>query len=337
MRIGRSDGTEEVGINIVAIGGGTGLSVLLRGLKKITEHLTAIVTVADDGGGSGILREDLGMLPPGDIRNCILALANEEPVLQELFDYRFSEGRLAGQSFGNLMIAAMLGISGSFEEAIKRVSDIFAITGEVFPATESSAYLRAELRDGTIVYGESAIPQVAFQRKSPIARIWAEPEDLVCSQSAIRRVETADLIILGPGSLFTSVIPPLMVRNLVDAVNASDAKIFYISNIMTQMGETDGFTPCRHVDALLRHTNLARIDHVLVNRAPIDKSHTEKYLGAQSSQSLLFEADRQWFRENHIHLIEGDFIAYRKGYVVHDADAIGSAILENFERRYWNP
>lgn len=321
-------------MNIVAIGGGTGLSVLLRGLKTVTENLTAIVTVADDGGGSGVLREDLGMLPPGDIRNCILALANKEPALQELFDYRFDEGRLAGQSFGNLMIAAMLGISGSFEEAVRRVSDIFAITGNVYPATESPSFLRAELENGKVVYGESAIPQVAYQQKSPIKRIWSDPDYAECSESAIMKIKEADIIILGPGSLFTSVIPPLLIQNLVEAINLSNAKIFYVSNIMTQMGETDEFTPLEHIQAILQHTALKRIDCMLVNNAEIDEGHVRKYKEAKSVQSLLGPSGAAEIARKGIFVIEDDFIAYRKGYVVHNAEKIAWNILENFEKTY---
>lgn len=310
------------------------MSVILRGLKKITEHLTAIVTVADDGGGSGVLREDLGMLPPGDIRNCILALANKEPVLQELFDYRFSEGRLSGQSFGNLMIAAMLGISGSFESAVKRVSDIFAITGEVFPATSKPAFLRAELENGKIVFGESAIPQVAFQQQSPISRIWSEPLDAVCPQSAMDRIACADIITLGPGSLFTSVIPPLLVEGIVDSVNRSGAKVFYISNLMTQMGETDGFTPLDHLKALLKHTGLRKIDSIVVNTGQVDEEHYKRYHEANAVPSTIREQDREEIRNLGVELLVGDFISLRKGYVVHNADAIAETIVANFERLY---
>lgn len=323
-----------MGIRIVAIGGGTGLSVLLRGLKTVTEELTAIVTVADDGGGSGVLREDLGMLPPGDIRNCILALANKEPALQELFNYRFCEGRLAGQSFGNLMIAAMLGISGSFEEAVKRVSDIFAITGDVFPATESPSYLRAELENGKVVYGESAIPQVSFQQKSPIKRIWTEPEYAMCPDSAISKIQSADIIILGPGSLFTSVIPPLLIQNLVEAMNQASAKVFYVSNIMTQMGETDAFTPLEHLEAILRHTHVKKIDCMLVNHAKIDREHVEKYRETNSVQSLLSPEGVREIERRGISVIEDDFISYRKGYIVHNAEKIAERIVENFEKKY---
>ena len=199
-------------VNIVAIGGGTGLSILLRGLKEVSTNITAVVTVADDGGGSGVLREDLGMLPPGDVRNCILALANKEPILQDLFHYRFEEGRLKGQNFGNLMIAAMVGISESFEEAIKKISDIFAITGEVFPMSEEDIVLYAQLSDGTTVVGESNIPHEVVKRGTPIEKIWIEPKDAKTYGVVIERIKSADMIVLGPGSLYTSIIPNLLVQ-----------------------------------------------------------------------------------------------------------------------------
>ncbi len=308
--------------------------MILRGLKKLTDNLTALVTVADDGGGSGVLREDLGMLPPGDIRNCILALANEEPVLQELFQYRFSDGRLAGQSFGNLMIAAMLGISGSFEEAVKRVSDIFAITGEVFPVTNTDTVLRAQLEDGEIVEGESMIPVVAASKKQAIKHIWALPDSAECSEAAIQKVQSADIIILGPGSLFTSVIPPLLVNNLVGAINSSSAKIFYVSNLMTQNGETDGFSPYDHLDAILKHTKIEHIDSILVNNVLLRGAEVERYKEKHSVQSILSANEVDKILRMGVELLQGNFLKVQKGYVVHDADAICDVIIANYERRY---
>ncbi len=319
---------------IVAIGGGTGLSVILRGLKNITSELTAVVTVADDGGGSGVLREDLGMLPPGDIRNCILALANEEPVIQELFQYRFLEGRLKGQSFGNLMIAAMLGISGSIEEAIKRVSDIFAITGEVFPASNQPIRLGVRLENGSIVMGESQIPEVASRQQSKIEKIWSDPADAKSGEYVVEKILDADIITLGPGSLYTSIIPPLLIGNIVDAVNRSNAKIFYISNLMTQRGETDGFGAYEHVEALLRHTKLERIDCVLANTEPIDASYTQKYKEKNSVQSHLTGEGAEKIKAMGCELVTGNFASTRMGYIVHDAPEIADAIIGHFERKY---
>lgn len=273
-------------VNIVAMGGGTGLSILLRGLKEISNHITAVVTVADDGGGSGVLREDLGMLPPGDVRNCILALANKEPILQDLFHYRFQEGRLKGQNFGNLMIAAMVGISDSFEAAIKKISDIFAITGEVFPVSEEDMILYARLLDGTIVAGESNIPLEVVKRGTAIDSIWVEPKDAKTYEVVLDRIKQADMIVLGPGSLFTSIIPNLLLHEVVEAINASSAPVFYVTNIMTQPGETGGFTAADHLDALLKHTALKKIDYLVANNGSISLETASRYFRESAEPGL---------------------------------------------------
>ena len=228
------------GPNIVAIGGGTGLSTMLRGLKKYTENLTAIVTMADDGGGSGKLREDLGMPPPGDIRHCLQALANAEPLMEELINYRFSEGTLAGQSFGNLFLAALNGISDSFEEAVSRMSQVLAITGRVLPVTSDNIQLVAEFENGTQVVGESKICDFKKAQDCRITKVRLIPENARVNQEALEAIDKADLILLGPGSLYTSVIPNLLVDGIADAVAASPALRAYICNVMTQDGETEG-------------------------------------------------------------------------------------------------
>lgn len=320
--------------NIVALGGGTGLSILLRGLKEISNNITAVVTVADDGGGSGVLREDLGMLPPGDVRNCILALANKEPILQDLFQYRFQEGRLKGQNFGNLMIAAMVGISDSFEEAIKKISDIFAITGEVFPVSEEDIVLYAKLDDGTIVAGESNIPLEVVKRGIGIDNIWIEPKDARTYDVVVERIGEADMIILGPGSLFTSIIPNLLVQNVVDAINRSSAPVFYITNIMTQPGETDGFSAFDHLEALLKHTDLEHLDYIVVNSGLIDQSIAKRYERESAFPVLLDEEEAKKVREMNIEILMGDFVEEKKGYVRHDASAISHQLLSKIVKVY---
>lgn len=321
-------------VNIVALGGGTGLSILLRGLKEVSSNITAIVTVADDGGGSGVLREDLGMLPPGDVRNCILALANKEPILQDLFHYRFQEGRLKGQNFGNLMIAAMVGISDSFEEAIKKISDIFAITGEVFPVSEEDIVLYAKLKDGTTVVGESNIPLEVVKRGIPIDELWIEPKDARTNQVVIDRIKQADMIVLGPGSLFTSIIPNLLVLEVVEAINACVAPVFYITNIMTQPGESDGLTAVQHLEALFKHTQLKRVDYLVANTGAIDEASVKRYTRESATPVYLNDFDREKLVQMNIQLIEGDFVEEKKGYIRHNASKISKHLIAKVEKVY---
>lgn len=321
-------------VKIVALGGGTGLSILLRGLKEVSSNITAVVTVADDGGGSGVLREDLGMLPPGDVRNCILALANKEPILQDLFHYRFQEGRLKGQNFGNLMIAAMVGISDSFEEAIKKISDIFAITGEVFPVSEEDIVLYAKLEDGTTVVGESNIPHEAVKRDIAIDQIWIEPKDAKTYEMVVKRIREADIIVLGPGSLFTSIIPNLLVQEVVDAINQSSAPVFYIVNIMTQPGETDGFTASDHILALKKHTQINKLDYVVVNTGDIHAEILERYERESAFPVALLEKDLEALNALGIKIIDDDFVEEKKGYVRHDAPKISKKMMRYVERVY---
>ncbi|MDE6107866.1 MAG: YvcK family protein, partial [Oscillospiraceae bacterium] len=246
----------ENGPKVVAIGGGTGLSTMLRGLKNKTKNLTAIVTVADDGGGSGALREDLGMPPPGDIRHCMEALANAEPVMQELLAYRFPKdsGRLTGQSFGNLILAALNGVTGSFEEAVAQMSQVLAISGRVLPVTSADVKLEATFENGAAVLGESLIADFKKAQDCRIQKVRLLPENPAATPSALEAIREANLIVLGPGSLYTSVIPNLLVEGVAQAVCQSDALKMYVGNIMTQDGETEGMTLSDHVAALLKHS-----------------------------------------------------------------------------------
>ena len=230
-------GPSGKGPRIVAIGGGTGLSTMLRGLKKYTNNLTAVVTVADDGGGSGVLRQELGMLPPGDIRNCLEALANVEPLMGELLHYRFTEGSLKGQSFGNLFLAALNGISGgSFEEAVSRMSQVLAITGRVLPVTTANVQLEAELENGARVVGESKIFYCKKREECRVRRVRLVPERPAALSEALEAIRQADMLLLGPGSLYTSLIPNLLVEGIAQAILDSDALKIYIANVMTQEG-----------------------------------------------------------------------------------------------------
>ncbi len=235
------------GPNIVAIGGGTGLATLLNGLKRYSSRITAIVTVADDGGSSGILRREMGVQPPGDIRNCLAALSNEEPLLTRLFQYRFSAGSgLEGHSFGNLFLSALTAITGNFETAITASSRVLAVQGSVVPATNVDVRLWAELENGQRIEGESAIGKAP----SPIIRIGCLPERPPALPRAIEAIANADLILLGPGSLYTSLLPNLLVPELVEAVQLSNAPKLYICNLMTQPGETDGLDVTGHLRAI---------------------------------------------------------------------------------------
>jgi len=250
------------GPRIVAIGGGTGLSMLLRGLKEVTPNITAIVTVADDGGSSGRLRRDFGVLPPGDVRNCIAALADTEPLIRSLFEYRFPEGTdLEGHSFGNLFIVAMSEVTGSFEEAIRATSRVLVTRGQILPSTLADVTLTALTEDGERVRGESTIGHIGKR----IREVFIEPPDALPHPEAVGAILEADLIIFGPGSLYTSVLPNLLVRGISESLRASDALKIYVSNVATQHGETDSFTVADHVKALESHVGKGMFELVIAN------------------------------------------------------------------------
>ncbi len=252
----------QQGYKIVAIGGGTGLSTLLRGLKRRTSNLTAIVTVSDDGGSSGRLQKELGVLPPGDVRNCLVALADDEALVTDLFRYRFTEGQgLSGHSFGNLFLAAMSGITGNFDQAIKESSRVLNVVGRVLPATLGVVRLCAELDDGTIVEGESSISLA----KRPIKRVFFDPPAASPLDEVIAAIRDADAIVLGPGSLYTSVAPNFLVGRIAREVAHAHAVKVYVCNVMTQPGETDGMTAADHVEALLENAGERVCDYVIVN------------------------------------------------------------------------
>jgi conserved hypothetical protein, cofD-related len=255
------------GPRIVAIGGGTGLSALLRGLKEHTSNLTAVVTVADDGGSSGVLREGLGIPPVGDIRNCIAALADAEPLMSELLQYRFpasAEGEaygLAGHAVGNLLLAAMTALEGGdFEEGVRRINRILAVRGQVVPVTAQPLTLHATLRDGRAVDGQSLI-----MASAGIERVWLTPRDARASVDAITAIAEADLVVIGPGSLYTSLLPSLLLPDIRDTLLSAPAPVFYVCNVATQAGETAGFDLAAHVEALVAHTAPGLIDVVLAN------------------------------------------------------------------------
>ncbi|KJS01437.1 MAG: hypothetical protein VR68_05450 [Peptococcaceae bacterium BRH_c4a] len=260
------------GPRVVVVGGGTGLSVLLRGIKKYTSNITAIVSVADDGGSSGRLRDDLGILPPGDIRNCLVALADKESLMEQLLQYRFTVGELAGHSLGNLLIAAMNDLAGGFHPAIRGMSRVLAVRGQVLPSTLENISLGAEYSDGSVVFGESNIPK--YGRR--IRKIFLEPAQCFPLPEALQAIAEADAIVLGPGSLYTSIIPNLMVTGFSDEIARSGAVKMYVCNIMTQLGETDGYTASAHVKAILSHAGKV-VDFIVVNRGGIPKVLRDRY------------------------------------------------------------
>ena len=258
------------GPRIVAIGGGTGLSVLLRGLKEHTSNLTAIVTVADDGGSSGVLRAELGIPPVGDIRNCIVALADAEPLMNEVLQYRFPEsiegesGGLAGHALGNLLIAAMTAVEdGDFEDGIRLMNRILAVRGQVVPVSPTPLTLHARLKDGSVVDGQSQV-----MRTQGIDRVWLTPDEVRPSEDALAAIADAELIVLGPGSLYTSLLPSLLIPAIRDAVAQAGAPRIFVCNVATQEGETTGFDLADHVEALIAHTTPNLVDIVLANNHP---------------------------------------------------------------------
>lgn len=314
------------GSKIVAIGGGTGLSILLRGLKEYTSNITAIVTVADDGGGSGILREDLGMLPPGDIRSCILALANTEPTMEKLLQYRFKEGKLKGQNFGNLFLAAMNEIYGSFEEAVRETSNVLAVTGKVLPMTLENVILYAELENGMKVEGESNIPLKNSEYSSRIKRVYMEPEMTYPLKESVAAIEEADIIVLGPGSLYTSVIPNLLVNDMVTHIYESEATVVYIPNVMTQPGETDGYSVFEHVEAILNHSRGDLIDYCIVNIEEIPEETLEKYIEDGARPVLLTNEDEVKLNNIGITVIKDNLVDVKKDYIRHDTLKVSEII-----------
>ena len=305
---------------IVVVGGGTGLSVLLRGLKEFDIEITAIVTVADDGGSSGRLRSDFDMPPPGDIRNCLVAMSDTEPLMEKLWQYRFSTGEgLAGHSFGNLFIAAMTNVTGDFETALQESSRVLAVSGRVLPAVREAVILRAFFADGSFVEGESQIPLA----NKKIERVEVHPNDLDPLPESLEAIEGADAIVVGPGSLYTSILPNLLVKNLTEAIQKSSAQKIYVCNVMTQQGETDDYTASDHVKAIYDHIGVELFDYILVNSAQIPPAALEQYREKQAAPVL---ADLWNLQNMGLHVIARNFLHYSI-YARHDAKRISEQIL----------
>ncbi|MCR6112073.1 YvcK family protein [Bacillus sp. A301a_S52] len=306
---------------ITVLGGGTGLSVLLRGLKTFPVEISAIVTVADDGGSSGRLRKELNIPPPGDIRNVLVSLSEVEPLVEELFQHRFEDGNgLSGHSLGNLLLAGMTSITGDFAQGVQEISRVLNVKGNVLPASNEHLTLFAEYTDGSLTEGESNIPTVGKK----IKRVFLEPKNPQPMPEALQAIEQSDLIVLGPGSLYTSVIPNLLVPGMKEALLRANAMKVYICNVMTQPGETDGYTVSDHVQAIDEHIGESIVDAVLFNKQPIPYSYAERYKEEGAAEVPL---DEQALKELDVLMIGDDLLYFDNDLLRHDALKVSQRLV----------
>lgn len=311
---------------VVVIGGGTGLPVLLRGLKKYPIDLTAIVTVADDGGSSGRIRNEMAIPPPGDIRNVLAALSDVEPFIEKMFQHRFhTTNELSGHSLGNLLIAALTSITGDFVQAVKEMSRVLNVRGQVLPAANQSVTLHAEMFDGSIVSGESKIPQSG----KIIKRVFLTPEIIKPLSETKKAIQEADLIVIGPGSLYTSILPNLLVPSLGEKVCVAKAKKVYICNLMTQPGETIGFTASDHVKALYDHMGYSFIDTILINNQTIPFDLKSRY-GTEKACPVEFDVDR--LISLGLEVIFEEIASVEKGLIRHDTEKVAKILYSMLGR-----
>ena len=318
------------GPKIVAIGGGTGLSTILEGLKEYTSNITAIVAVADEGGSSGRLREEFGILPPGDIRNCLVSLAEAPQLMRDLFQYRFQEGDgIKGHSFGNLFITAMTQVTGSFKDAIKESSIVLAIRGKALPSSLDSIRLKAEYSDGTVKEGEDKIPD----EERSIKKVSLVPSDAKPNPEVIEAIREAEIIILGPGSLFTSILPNLLIEEVRSEIIKREVMKLYLCNVMTQHGETDGFTAFDHLNTIISHTKKNIVNCCLVNSGRLKYSLLVKY-AQEKSFPVLF--DRERIKKLGISIFEADIVS-KDNYLRHDSKKASREIMNiyNYRKRRW--
>jgi len=307
------------GPKIVVVGGGTGLSALLRGLKQYTCNLTAIVTVTDDGGSSGKLRDEMGIQPPGDMRNCLVALADTEDIMDTLFSYRFENGALEGHSLGNLLLAGLSDTFGDIQKGIEQVSKVFAIRGKVFPSTLKQVVLLADLEDGTRVSGETSVRDT----EGKIRRVYLEPSDCPPLPDALKALEEADLIVLGPGSLYTSVLPNLLVLGLREKIRKVKAPCVYVCNVMTEKGETDGYRVSDHLKAILDHCGPGFVDAVLANKGEVTAPSRKRYVQEDAVPVITDpkEVEQMGAKYFEAHLVQ-------EGHVVrHDSDQLAKELI----------
>lgn len=313
------------GPKIVTVGGGTGLSVILSGLKEYTSNITAIVTVADDGGSSGRLRQQFDILPPGDIRNCLVALADASTLMRDLFQFRFDQSsEFSGHNFGNLFITVMTRLTGDFEKAIKETSKVLALRGQVIPSTLNNVALVAQHKDGTITEGEDKIPKAHL----PIDKVYLKAKgESSATPEAIRAIEEAQIIVLGPGSLYTSIIPNLLIKEITDSIIASSAIKVYVCNAMTQPGESDGYSASDHIKALIRHSHPRIMDYCVLNTGEISKDTLKRYA---REDSYAVVNDTKKIESMGYRIIEHDIII-AKDVVRHDPLKLAKVILSFFD------
>ena len=313
------------GPRVVTVGGGTGLSVLLSGLKNYTSNISAVVTVADNGGSSGRLRQQFDVLPPGDIRNCLVALADAPTLMRDLFQFRFDvNSEFSGHSFGNLFLTVMTRLTGDFEKAIKETSKVLALRGQVIPSTLADVTLVAHFSDGSVVIGEEQIPQA----RKLINRVNLTPEELLATPDAIKAIKEAQIIVLGPGSLYTSIIPNLLIKEITQAIVESEAIKVYVCNVMTQPGETDGYSVSDHIKALLKHSHDQIMDYCVVNNGEVPGEVLKRY---SQDNSLLVVNDRKKIEQLGVRVVEEDFSMIQDGVIRHDPEKLAKIILSFIE------
>jgi len=313
------------GPRIVTVGGGTGLSVILSGLKNYTSNISAIVTVADSGGSSGRLRQQFDVLPPGDIRNCLVALADAPTLMRDLFQFRFDgNSEFSGHSFGNLFLMVMSRLTGDFEKAIKETSKVLALRGQVIPSTLGDVTLVAYYSDGSTVVGEDQIPKA----RKVINRVSLTPEYPAATPDALKAIREAQIIVLGPGSLYTSIIPNLLIKEISREIAKSEAIKVYVCNVMTQPGETDGYSVCDHIKALVSHSHPHILDYCVINNGEVPKEVLKRY---SQDSSVLVTNDRKKVESIGYRVIEEDFSTIADGVIRHDPEKLAKIILSFIE------
>lgn len=323
--------TLRSGPRIVAIGGGSGLSSLLRAVKHLSANISAIVTVADNGGNSGQLRNDLGVLPPGDIRNCLIALSQVEPSMENLMQYRFKEGTLKGQCFGNLLLVGLSDLNGGFLKGIQVASEVLAIVGKVLPVTTDNVQLRARMVDGTVIEGESLIGKAQREYGGFIDRVWLEPCDCTALSEAVEDILNADIILMGPGSLYTSLIPNLMVPGIVDAIDKSEAVKIFIMNLMTQPGETEGYDAEMHINAVKEHAGKNLFDYYLINeKMAMPEELKQKY---EADCAAEVACDVAKLTRNGYNVVLADMAKEDNEKIRHSLNRLAAAIYNIYNRK----